>query len=176
MRASPAAHQRFLDHRHVDVADAGRELPGVAFFVEQVDGDHSLGDLADGHVAHVDVFDDAAADARAARERTPAPMRTCRRCSRLFRPAQRVCPTCGLATVQQLLPLNRDGQLAELERERKFKTLAEWRATTGPDERYSMFRTWADTARQRGYKPGWALVKFKTVFGEMPPYQWSRAV
>lgn len=104
-----------------------------------------------------------------------APARPCPRCSRLVPAPQRACPTCG-APIQHVLPIAQEpGQLEELARERRWQSIAEWRSNTGPDERYTMFRQWALLASQRGYKPGWAMMRYKAIFGQFPPFEWRQA-
>jgi DNA repair protein RadD len=43
------------------------------------------------------------------------------------------------------------------------------------DPRKSFFDRKVEEARQKGYKPTWASVKYKEEFGEWPPYSWGLA-
>lgn len=107
----------------------------------------------------------------------PRTVRTCPTCRRLFPPGRSACPSCGtVCPRQESLPRQEVGELTELSREKKLKSIAEWRAGTGPDERFQIYRAWSDQARRKGYKPGWPVVRYKVIFGELPPYQWRHAV
>jgi superfamily II DNA or RNA helicase len=88
-------------------------------------------------------------------------IRQCRSCQRIFRASEykdATCPACGARCPGKPDPAVRRAAMA--------KVLS---AHTGEDKR----RKWGEliaTQRARGYRPGWAAIRFKVMYGHYPGY------
>lgn len=86
---------------------------------------------------------------------TEVPVRQCSECFFVYRPAP-ACPQCGHRPPVAVREIEQvDGQLAEVERARAKRTmrLEERDCETLSD--------WQALAAQRGYKPGWAMIRWQ---------------
>jgi superfamily II DNA or RNA helicase len=85
------------------------------------------------------------------------PVRQCRSCFFVYRPAPR-CPQCGHAAPVQAREIEQvDGTLAEVRRDEQQAKRQRWL-----EERdCHSLSDWQALARQRGYKPGWALIRWQ---------------
>lgn len=97
---------------------------------------------------------------------------TCRQCFATFRTGPVTCPYCF-----NPLPRPRpkfqvvNGDLVE-EAPRHPRTVKEWAATRTPEDRMKQFRHFQQIAKAQHYKPTWALVKYKALYGQWPPKEW----
>jgi DNA repair protein RadD len=87
------------------------------------------------------------------------PIRQCRRCGAVFAEPGTTCPRCG-ATVSR--PLTREQHIARRE------TLQRVNDAQPESRKAEVFAQLQATARERGYKPGWAAVQFKARYGHWP--------
>jgi DNA repair protein RadD len=90
---------------------------------------------------------------------------TCKACYATFRAGPKVCPYCGAVLEKQVKEVEQvDGALAELQRAAQQQAMARnGRATLD---------ALLATARERGYKRGWAMHVFKNKYGMWPPRGW----
>lgn len=88
-------------------------------------------------------------------EVSDSPVRQCMECYRVFRPA-RQCPNCGHAVPVAVREVEeRAGELVEIDAvAQKRQRWTEERACVSLDD-------WQRLAAARGYKPGWAMVRFQ---------------
>ena len=106
---------------------------------------------------------DYSLDADKKRERTEKPLRTCKQCLRIYEPSLGACPACGLLGPSEPralpdevhaepVPIEQIKQHLLVRRADESRFLAELRTT----------------ARERGYKPKWVGVQFKSRYGRWP--------
>ena len=88
----------------------------------------------------------------------------CPACSFLRPPKVRECPACGFIATQQPA-VHREGELIELALRRAARA-----EQTDKQKFYCELRA---VAQERGYKQGWAAVKYKEKFGAYPPWAWN---
>jgi DNA repair protein RadD len=88
-------------------------------------------------------------------DKSESPVRQCLKCFRVYRP-QRECPGCGAAAPVQVREVEqRAGELVEV-------AAAQARQQRWAEERdCRTLADWEQLARQRGYKPGWAMVRWQ---------------
>jgi DNA repair protein RadD len=99
---------------------------------------------------------------------------TCRTCFATFRSGPVTCPYC-------LAPLPRpkqnfavvNGELVEMAGPREPRSAKEWAAVATMEDRKTEYLKWVQTGRERNYKPTWAMVKYKALFGVWPPKAWT---
>lgn len=100
-------------------------------------------------------------------------IRTCRACWFTFRSSQQTCPSCGTPYTSPLrMPEQEAGELQEIARQRKQQAIDAWRAKQTDEGRRRKWDEWITVARERGYRPGFVLAKFKAVFQADPPREW----
>lgn len=84
----------------------------------------------------------------------------CKACGAVFTAAPR-CPRCGAAcTVPRRSTRVRQTETVQITPDR----------ITPTGDRRKVFEALCETARQRGYKPGWVGMQFKSRFGHWPPW------
>lgn len=86
---------------------------------------------------------------------TDVPVRQCKECFYVYRPAPK-CPQCGFATPATAREIEQvEGTLTEFKRavENRQRKRAEGDCRTLDD--------WQALARERGYKPGWAMIRYQ---------------
>jgi DNA repair protein RadD len=111
--------------------------------------------------------------ATTATEKDSAPgIATCRNCFATFRSGPVVCPYC----LQPLPQPKRkfevvNGDLVEMA-PRHPRSVREWAGTRSAEDRKQQFRHFQQMAKAQHYKPSWALVKYKAIFGNWPPKEW----
>lgn len=94
---------------------------------------------------------------------TTAPIRTCPKCYYCMKGGTNVCERCGHEfKVKSREPKKVDAELKEATRSGAPKTY-----TTHKDELTFLAEKML-TARRKSYRPGWAMVQFKMVFGRYP--------
>ncbi len=97
-------------------------------------------------------------DDREKKKRGPVsevPIRQCKACFFVYRPAPK-CPQCGHAepvAVRQIEQV--EGELTE------FKRAAENRQRRRQEADCRTLDDWQELARERGYKPGWAMIRYQ---------------
>lgn len=83
------------------------------------------------------------------------PLTQCRQCGAVYRSMPQ-CPRCGYASPPKPSPRSKATTLVRVD-------------TTTPDAaKCAYLQRLQDTARARGYKPGWAAYRFKSRFGHWP--------
>jgi superfamily II DNA or RNA helicase len=88
---------------------------------------------------------------------TEVPVRQCAECFFVYRPAPK-CPQCGHVTPVQARELEQvEGTLAEVKRTEEIAK----RARRLEERDCQTLADWQNLARQRGYKPGWAIHRFQ---------------
>jgi DNA repair protein RadD len=113
------------------------------------------------------------------RPKTAAPalaVRMCEACWCAYRSSLPACPECG--TVYKGKPrkvAEVDGSLEEFRKELKKKAVEEWRKKSTDDTKRGKFEALRRMAKEKGYKPGFAMVKFRAMFGHYPPKEWMAA-
>ena len=92
---------------------------------------------------------------------------TCENCGHIFK-GSRVCPECGWE-----VPVTaRDVAVIEADLVRIGKKMMEVLPEHWPDHE-NFFRMLIRYGADKGYKPGWAMVKFKERCGDWPPRHWA---
>jgi superfamily II DNA or RNA helicase len=90
-------------------------------------------------------------------EGSDEPVRQCTECFFVYRPAPR-CPQCGHQPVVAVREIEQvDGQLEEVKRAEQAAKVARWRE----ERECHTLEDWQELARQRNYKPGWALIRWQ---------------
>ena len=104
----------------------------------------------------------------AQKEKGPPSLKNCPVCFAICRSLVQVCPECGhvFQKVARELPRQVAGELQEF-------SAAPLSGITSPDARKSYYQKVAATAREKGYKIGWAAFRFKAVFGSWPDKAWA---
>jgi DNA repair protein RadD len=115
-------------------------------------------------------------------------VRMCKVCWFAFRGSQQRCPSCGTPyTTLIRQPEVEAGELQEITRERKQLAIAAWRERQTDDARLpdDERKRRADARRKkfdefirigltRGYKPGFAIQRYRAIFLEDPPREWMQ--
>lgn len=103
-------------------------------------------------------------------------VRYCAKCWRAFSSLLSVCPEpgCGFVYSKTREVRVAEGELSEMKREAKLKSVQEWRASSDEPARRKKYEELLDMQNQRGYKPGFAAVKFKTMYGQWPSKAWKQ--
>lgn len=87
----------------------------------------------------------------------------------------RLCKTCGtpLGDLVVCAECGRDHEMEFPEiTDEKIDKFA-WMKKDGEEQRIKRLTRWIQEARTKGYKLGWALGKYKGVYGEFPPRNWT---
>jgi superfamily II DNA or RNA helicase len=93
--------------------------------------------------------------AKRAPKESESPVRQCLKCFRVYRPAPK-CPGCGVAAPVQVREVEqRDGELVEVAK------VAAQRARWAEERGCHSLDDWQRLAAARGYKPGWAMVRWQ---------------
>lgn len=93
------------------------------------------------------------------------PLWQCRLCGMCYQtaPAKRLCPSCGFEIPEPKQLQVQRRKLEKLRRQERFKDTWDrhkhWQAA---------YESLKETGRQRGYKPGWAKMRFKARYGFWP--------
>ena len=94
----------------------------------------------------------------------------CPKCWFTYRAGPLKCPECGKASVKSKKQIQeREAELVELKRVAAVKRTQ----TPAQQELLRVYQDIAATAKEKNYKPGWALVQFKYRTGQFPP-KWIR--
>jgi DNA repair protein RadD len=115
---------------------------------------------------HHDALDDGKPRPKAEPKAREALPKKCPACSFLKPPKLLICPACGFKPQPKCQVIHADGELVEFSSRHVAKPPPEGERITF----YSELRT---VAQERGYKPGWAAMKFKEKFGFFPPWAWN---
>ncbi len=100
----------------------------------------------------------------------PPSLKNCPQCFAVCRSLCQTCPECGHVFEKQARELPREvaGELQEF-------SAAPLAGITSPEARKSYYQKVAKTAREKGYKAGWAAYRFKSVFGSWPDKSWAES-
>jgi superfamily II DNA or RNA helicase len=106
---------------------------------------------------------------------TVAPVRTCKACWMVFRSNQQQCPSCGTPYTNRLREIEHEaGELQEIQRQRKQLAIQAWRERQTDDARRRKFDEFIRIGVERGYKPGFAIQRYRAIFLEDPPREWMQ--
>jgi DNA repair protein RadD len=101
---------------------------------------------------------------------------TCRQCFATFRSGPVTCPYCYAPLPRPRRTFEQvNGELVE-GAPRKARTAQEWQRSLTTEQRRKKFEEFQFIARERHYKPTWAFMKFKAIFGDYPPKEWNRSL
>lgn len=89
---------------------------------------------------------------------TLPPITQCRGCGAVFRAGPRACVRCGQAAPPAPRPKLSPAELSRIA------------AATPLDRRRQDFDDWRRFAARRGYKPGWAAMRYRTKYGAWPAF------
>lgn len=107
-------------------------------------------------------------------EPSVATITTCRQCFASFRTGPLNCPYCGASLPRKVRTFETvNGDLVQ-GTPRKARSAKEWQQSLTGDQRRQKFDEFRTIAALRQYKPTWALVKYKAIFGDWPPRDWTR--
>lgn len=105
-------------------------------------------------------------------ERDTISMSTCKRCRQNFRTGPKACPYCGAAIEKQIREVEAvAGELVEFKK--KAMTAAEWQERLKGNDRYVQYKEMLRIQHEKKYKPTYAWVSFRSMFGHQPPKQWT---
>jgi superfamily II DNA or RNA helicase len=106
---------------------------------------------------------------------TVAPVRTCKNCWMVFRSDQQQCPSCGTPYTNRFRQIEHEaGELQEIQRQRKQMAITAWRDRQTEDDRRRKFDEFVRIGLDRGYKPGFAIQRYRAIFREDPPREWMQ--
>ena len=130
--------------------------------------DHSDNHLRLGFVTdiHHDQLDDGRERQKAAPKAKEILPKKCPSCTFLKPPKTLICPACGFVPKPKCDVVAKDGELIE------FRSRKVAKATEQQDKKvfYAELRA---VGQERGYKSGWAAMKYKEKFGSFPPWSWN---
>lgn len=97
---------------------------------------------------------------------------TCLKCFCTFASGRPTCPACGAPVIRQHRKITEaDGELQEM---RKRQAIEDWKNRQTADQRRQKFEEWRRLGVEKGYKPGWAFVKYRIAFGQEAPWDWRK--
>jgi hypothetical protein len=95
-------------------------------------------------------------------------VRTCKKCFAIYLPTLAECPQCAHRNPKQVRDIRElEGEAIPLERVAPMLGAAE--ATMR-----ARYRGLVEEAREKNFKPGWALHRFKWMFGRWPRREWAQ--
>jgi superfamily II DNA or RNA helicase len=98
---------------------------------------------------------------------------TCHKCFATFRPGPPACPFCGAAILKRERKIEvTPGELEEIRRQEKASAIARHAAAASEDSKRAKFRELVRVGEERGYKRGWAPLRFKLEYNHYPPRSW----
>jgi len=116
---------------------------------------------------------DGAAGVRTKPRDTEEAVRMCKQCWMAFRSSQQACPNCGWKYTGRLCEIEHEaGELEEIQRQRKATAIEEWLKRQGVPERRAKFLEFVRLGAERGYRPGFAIARYRGIFKEDPPREW----
>jgi superfamily II DNA or RNA helicase len=130
--------------------------------------DHSDNSLRLGFVdtIHHDTLDDGKVRPKAKPKNAEVLPEKCPRCSFLKPPKTLVCPVCSFAPAPKCDIVTDEGELVEMASRLQVVEIS-------AQERRIFFAELRSIAADRGYKAGWAAMKYKEKFGSFPPWDWN---
>lgn len=135
--------------------------------------DHVLCTIEHGFVDEEREWSLAAGVERADAEKVPSVAR-CKQCGHTFYSGPDLCPNCGAPIPKQPREIRHlDGELEELQRAQKQEAIENWRTRITPEKKKVRYLELRRQARDKGYKPTYAFVKYKVEFKELPPWEWN---
>lgn len=134
----------------------------------------SLGMPWDFSVTHLDDGKPKKSSSRKEVAEKPVPVpKLCAKCSYLKPAGVRICPSCGTEPCKQSEVEHTDGELKKIgDKAKKKVTAIDRLEAIGRQEVYSQLVGICD---KRGYKEGWASMKYKDAFGEWPPKSFDKS-
>ncbi len=136
-------------------------------------------DHANCHAEHGFVDDertwslDAAARRKGDKPDDAPAVTTCRACFGTFRSGPDHCPYCQAVIEKQERKIEvEEGALEEL---RRAEAIDKWRSGVSEDKKRLHFEQLRQLGSERGYKAGWALVRFQSIYHTHPPKEWRDA-
>jgi superfamily II DNA or RNA helicase len=102
-------------------------------------------------------------------------VRMCKQCWMAFRSSEQTCPNCGWRYTGRLNDIEHEaGELQEIQRQRKQMAIQVWRERHPDDARRRKFDEFIRIGVERGYKPGFAIQRYRAIFLEDPPREWMQ--
>jgi superfamily II DNA or RNA helicase len=115
---------------------------------------------------HHDELDQGEPKRTSITDKSEALPKKCIKCSFLKPPKTQQCPCCGFIPVPQPGAVHKEGELVELSTRNAAKAPSE-------NERITFYSELRGIAEEREYKCGWAAQKYKSKFGQFPPWSWN---
>ena len=135
-------------------------------FLDHSDNHSRLGFVTDIH--HDELDDGKQAESANKPKRKPLP-KECPKCAYLRPPLVRACPNCGFKSEMKSHVAAEDGELHELTADRKKANRAKSISLHGKEiSQRDFIAQLRHYANAHGYKPGWAAMKYRDVFGVWP--------
>ena len=113
---------------------------------------------------HYDQLDDGTAKPKAKPRKLEKQPVKCPQCSFLRPPKTTTCPVCAFTPKPKCDVVVEDGELVEF---------AASEAEISTQEKRFFFAELRYIASDRGYRQGWAAMKYKEKFGSFPPWDWN---
>ncbi|QPF87008.1 DEAD/DEAH box helicase [Bradyrhizobium genosp. L] len=154
------------------IGRALRTAPGkdYALILDHSDTTQRLGFVTD---IHRDRLDDGSSESKkldATQAKKPLP-KECKQCGCLK--AARICPNCGTEPKRLASgPIENEGELIEIAPGQSAPK--QKRGAWSEVERQKFFAEMKAYAQTKGFKPGWAAIKFKERYKEFPPRSFDR--
>jgi DNA repair protein RadD len=129
--------------------------------------DHSDNHVRLGFVPdiHHDTLDDGRLRQKAEPKPKEALPKKCPQCTFLKPAKVLICPAWGFKPEPRCDVVHRDGELVELSARRS--------ARAQQTDKKTFYCELRAVGRERGYKQGWAAIKYKEKFGAYPPWAWN---
>jgi len=142
-----------------------------ALILDHTDTTARLGFVTD---IHHEYLHDGRLDENKPVKRSPPLPKPCPKCTALIAVGLKVCPECGFERKIESKIYERDGQLVE------FDGVYRKKGKTSPmllpytyQEKMRFYAQLRGYGIEKGYKPGWAFMKYMEKFGgEKPPWAW----
>lgn len=103
-------------------------------------------------------------------------VRRCEKCWYCFKASTDQCPDCGHAFVPtQRKIIERAAELVEAQRAKKAAAIQRLASTATDDWKIDRLAEYLRTAKERGYRPGWAIGRWGSIYGSPVPQETIRA-
>ena len=143
----------------------------AAIILDHSDTHQRLGFASDIHHEHLSM---GKLDQNKVVKRSPPLPRPCSGCSLLMPPGMKVCPSCGHQREVISDVHEREGELVEFDG--TFRKKGQTNAKELPysyEERMRFYAQLRGYGLLKGYKDGWAFIKYMEKFEEKPPWAWK---
>ena len=154
------------------IGRALRTAPGklAAVILDHSDTTAKLGFVTDIHHEHLD---SGKANTKAAPQERKEPLpKECEACAYLMPVRARICPNCQHQVKPECSIVEQDGELQEIVPGKLLKVSG--KKIWSYEEKKVFLAELKGYAADKGYKPGWAGMKFKDKFGEFPEQSINR--